>query len=157
MNPPAIDTRARQLSRGDLHKPARAGAAAGLVLLLLGLAQGATGCALAQVSGPPEPSASTMTSQTPPAAWSRIVHDPDGHAVITRDAHGTDITVQRTPGPIPPVDDYGYGFEGAGPGFRDRDETARFRWPPMHERHPTSPSLRDEYRQRMLDRLDGHR
>jgi len=121
------------------------------VLLLLGLGQGAAGCAVAQVSGPPESPPVALTSQTPLAAQTRVIRYPDGHAVVTRDAHGTDITVQRTPGHYGDHDSWTRSY-----GFGDPDTEARFRWQPSHERHQPSPSLRDEYRQRMIERLDRH-
>ena len=125
--------------------------AAVTVLLVLGLGQGTAGCAMAQVSGPLESQAVAPASQTPLAAQSRVIRYPDGHAVVTRDAHGTDITVQRTPGHFGDHDSWTRPYRLGDP---DREE--RFRWQPSHERHQPSPSLREEYRQRMLERLDRH-
>jgi len=122
-----------------------------IVLLVLGLGQGVAGCAVAQVSGPPEYPSVALTSQAPLAAQTRVIRDPDGHAVVTRDAHGTDITVQRTPGHYGDHDSWTRSY-----GFGDPDTEARFRWPPSLERHQPPPSLGDEYRQRMRERLDRH-
>jgi hypothetical protein len=126
----------------------------GVALLLLGLAQGTTGCAVAQVPGPGA-SATALTSEPPLGAHSRVVRYPDGHAVITRDVHGTDITVQRTPAHL--WDHRAWPqSNGAGPRFNDPDMDARFRWRPIERTDHSSSSLRDEYRRRMLERLDGY-
>jgi hypothetical protein len=128
--------------------------ATGVALLLLGLGQGTTGCAVAQVPGPGS-SATSLASEPPPYAHTRIVRYSDGHAVITRDAHGTDITVQRTPGHL--WDDRAWPqSDGAGSRFNDPDMDERFRWRPIERTDHSSSSLRDEYRQRMLERLDGY-
>lgn len=155
MNARALETTGRRPSCLNACTSARVGTAAGLVLLLLGLAHGAAGCTVAQVSGPPEPSASAMTSHALTTAQTRTTHYPDDHAVITHDAHGTDITVQRTPGHIGHDDGFWHWPAGSADGSNEMDDATRFGWRPMHERHQRSPSLRDEYRRRMLERLDG--
>jgi len=119
------------------------------ILLMLGLAQGTAGCAVAQVSGPLESQAAAPTSPAPLAAQTRVIRYSDGHAVVTRDAHGTDITVQRTPSQYGDHDSWTRSY-----GFGDQNTEARFRWQPSQERYQPTQSLRDEYRQRMLERLD---
>ncbi len=121
------------------------------VLLVLGLGQGTAGCAVAQVSGPPESPPVALTSQTPLAVQTQVHRYPDGHAVVTRDAHGTDVTVQRTPGHFGGHNSWTRSY-----GIGDPDTEARFRWQPAHEGYQSSPSLREEYRRRMLERLDSH-
>lgn len=118
---------------------------------MLGLGHGTAGCAVAQVSGPPESQAAALKAPSASTAETRIIRYPDGHAVVTRDAHGTDITVQRIP------DDFGNpDFWPRTYSFGDPDIETRFRWPRTHESHQASPSLREEYRRRMFERLDSH-
>lgn len=128
----------------------------GLAAFLLAFSQGAAGCSVAQVSERPALSAATVMSPAQLPARTQVTHFSNGHAVIIRNGSGTDITVQRTPGH--------FGSPGiwprygqAGQDWHDMDPEARFRWPRNDEAHPSTPSLQDEYRRRMLQRLDSHR
>lgn len=121
--------------------------AAGAILLLVGLGYGSVGCAVAQVPGPPEAAAAAAASPPPTTGHTRIIRYPDGRAVITRDSYGTDITVQRTPG--------GPGTQGGWNGPEGDHGRPQPGSSAQHEHQP-APSLRDEYRRRMLDRLDRH-
>lgn len=133
----------------------RLSAAAGTFLLLLGLGQGVAACAVAQVPGPPASTPSPVTYPVPPAGHTRIIHYPDGRAVITRDRHGTDVTVQRTPERLGPHDGWDRPV-GSGHRPRDWDTAPDLHGPSDADARQPSRSLRDAYRQRMLDRLEGH-
>jgi len=143
-------------SRRD-HAPAarhRVATAAGAILLLMGLAQGGAACAVAPVAGPSGSATAGTASPLPQNRDTRVVQYSAGHTVITQDHYGTDITVQRTPG--------GLGTRGVSPG----PGRSHGQWQPDPEqRRPEvsaqdqylpAPSLRDEYRRRMLDRLDRY-
>ena len=120
----------------------------------MSLGQGSSGCAVARVSGPPEPSATPSTYPVPVPGHTRIIRYPDGHAVISRDRYGTDITVQRAPG--------SFGRDGGVPEAEGSDGRHRYPdtrttlgRPPAHPTEQSDPSFRDEYRRRMLERLDA--
>jgi hypothetical protein len=128
--------------------------APGAVLLLLGLGQGTTACAVTHLSGPPESVTVASTSEFPPTAHTRVIRYPAGHTVITRDIHGTDTTVQGTPDHL--MDQGAWQWSDAFRQWGDTDADERYGWRPPPRAEQPSPSLRDDYRRRMLERLDGY-
>jgi hypothetical protein len=127
--------------------------------LLLALTQGAAGCAVAEVTT--YPTSTTKIQQTGgPGSETWVTRYHDGHRIVTHDASGTDITVQRGPGsPMP------------GPsGTPSRYGSDRFDPPGMQERFRSGPwgddidadtasgdssPAREAFRQRVLDRMHG--
>ncbi|MFO8152066.1 hypothetical protein [Thioalkalivibrio sp.] len=132
----------------------RIAAVAGIALVLMTLGQGSAGCAVARVSGPAERPADTATPPVPLTGHTRIIRYPDGHALISHDSYGTDITVQRAPGSLGP-EGHALGPEGFDRRHLNPDTGMRLVPPPVHHPDRPDPSLRDEYRRRMLERLDA--
>lgn len=119
------------------------------------LGQGSAGCAVARVSGPAERPADPATPPVPLTGHTRIIRYPDGHALISRDSYGADITVQRGPRSLGPDGD-APGPEGFDRRHLNPDTGMRLAPPRVLHPDRTDPSLRDEYRRRMLERLDAH-
>ncbi|WP_232222263.1 hypothetical protein [Thioalkalivibrio paradoxus] len=111
-----------------------------MIAAILAAASANAGCATADVQ---TPSGSTTVihhhGSSRYITESRVIRYPDGHKVITRDGHNTDITVQRnTTGPS----------LGGRSRFDRAPDDGRFR--------STEPSdTREAFRQRMLERMSG--
>jgi hypothetical protein len=131
-----------------------------LVGLIATLAQGAVGCAVAGVD-PHTHAGSTVIVQQGYGTETRITRYRDGHAVVTRDRVGTDITIQRS---SPHAT-----RRGGRP--RHEDDNDRFDSPWVKEdvgsgadhgqRSPLShddgtSGTREAFRQRMFDRLEAY-
>jgi hypothetical protein len=144
---------------GHGSRPPRAVPSLALFGLLLALTQGAAGCAMAEVT-----TSSAATTEIPQTGGSRsetwVTHYHDGHRIVTHDASGTDITVQRGPGsPVSEPDR-----------MPSRYGSERFDPPGMQERFRSGPwgddidadtapgassATREAFRQRVLDRMYG--
>lgn len=131
-----------------------------LIGLIATLTQGATGCAVAGVD-PHTHAGSTVIVQQGHDAETRITRYRDGHAVVTRDRAGTDITMQRssphatTSGGRTRHAEYNDRFDGpwAEEAFGSGQHHGH-RSPFGHDNEPSG--TREAFRQRMFDRLDAY-
>jgi hypothetical protein len=144
---------------GHGSRPPRAMPTLALFGLLLALTQGAAGCAVAEVTTYSESTTEVRQIGAPGSeTWVTLYHD--GHRVVTRDASGTDVTVQRGPeSPISEPDRMPPRFGGdrfGPPGMQERFRSGTGGDDGYADMAPadTSPT-QEAFRQRVLDRMQG--